>query len=72
MLHFFVPVYYMSTTMEWVMWIKLTISVSNNAFITGYGTESGGGQYSSGYMNSLSPIFMSCIVNSMKGMEGNI
>ena len=53
------------------MWIKLIRYISNTAFITGYGTEIGGGKSSSGYMNALSPIFMSCIVNSIKCKEGN-
>ena len=54
--------------MERGMRIKLISSVSNTTFINGYGTESGGGQSSSGYMNDISPIVMSCIVNDMKCM----
>ena len=57
--------------MEWGMGIKLISSVSNTVFITGYGTGSGGEQSSSGCMNTLLLIVMSCIVNSIKCMEGN-
>ena len=53
------------------MWIKLTNSVFDTVFITGWVTGSGGGKSSSGYMKALSPIFMLCMVKSMKYMEGN-